>query len=67
MKKHVFSRVPNHAMAAILFQKLNSEGYSRIVELQVGRLFLYKTVFLEEKLELTLVFHKFTCYEFVHS
>ena len=45
VKKQVFLRSRNHEMAAILFQKLNSECYSRIVELQLGRLFLYKTLF----------------------
>ena len=32
--KHVFSRFRNHEMAATLLKQINSEGYSRKVELQ---------------------------------
>ena len=45
VKKHVFSRIRNHEMAAILFEKINSEGYSRIVELQIRRVFHSKTLY----------------------
>ena len=68
VKKHVFSRNRNHEMAAILLKKINSEGYSRIVELQNRRVFHSKIQYFERKTWARLgSFINPRVNEFVHS